>query len=118
MEPKARMKLLVDQSQNIDIETNIPINRYFCSAKEMVKKAISLEEEGDLEKAFVLYLRFVTLFLDKLVKHPGYSTANAEDKEVLKKQCDLIFDRAETLKANLLTKFNIEHSEQANNKSA
>lgn len=38
----------------------------------MVRMADVYLEEGNLENAFLLYSKFVTLFVEKLPKHPDY----------------------------------------------
>lgn len=30
--------------------------------------------EGNLENAYILYIKFMTLFLDKILSHPEYKT--------------------------------------------
>lgn len=110
IEPKERMRRLIELSQNVDVDFNIPVNKYIRSGNEMVKRATSHEEQGELEKAFILYLRFVSLFLEKLIKHPGYSKLELEDKTAYKAQCNVIFDRAEKVKAILLEKYSAEYN--------
>lgn len=108
-EPAARMKQLVEMSHNIVVDPNIPVTRYFNSGRELIKSAAAYQEKGDLEKAFVLYLRYMTLFLEKIVHHPGYSKADRNEKTLVKNECNAVFDLAENLKKRILEKYASEY---------
>jgi USP8 dimerisation domain len=60
-DPAARVRALSDYGLHMtEVETNIPASRYFKSGKEMLRMADVYEEEGELEKAFILYNKFTT----------------------------------------------------------
>lgn len=101
LDPAQRMKQLVESSHNIDIDRNIPIARYLKSSRELVKSAVSYQESGDIEKAFVLYLRHMSLILEKLPAHPDWNKADKTEKLHAKNQCNSIFDLAEKLKSQI-----------------
>ena len=54
----------------------------------MVREARAAEAKGNLEHAYVLYMRFVTLVVQKLPSHPEY--AYAKDKNEAKLRADII----------------------------
>lgn len=113
LEPAARMRRLVDMSHTITVDKNISISRYFNSGRELIKSAAASEASGDLEKAFVLYLRYVTLFIEKLIHHPEYSKADKAEKNLVKTECNKILVHAEELKKKLLEKFTKDYQESS-----
>lgn len=60
-DPGARVRALCEYGTRLtEIDMNIPVTRYFRSGKEMIRMAEVYHEENDLEKAFILYSKFVT----------------------------------------------------------
>eukprot|EP00064_Thunnus_orientalis_P020036 superscaffoldBa00005304_g20167 len=79
---------------------------------EMIRMANVYTEEGNIEHAFVLYNKYITLFIEKLPKHRDYKTANIpEKKDTLKKLKDVAFPQAEILKKALLRRFEQEYAQ-------
>lgn len=109
MDPSARMRLLIDSSHKVEVDPNIPIARYFKSGRELIKTAAASLESGDIEKSFVLYLRYMSLFLEKLVHHPEWTKVDHEEKKSVKNECNKIFDTAEKLKAQIKEKYEEEY---------
>lgn len=108
-DPGARVRALCEYGTRLtEIDMNIPVTRYFRSGKEMIRMAEVYHEENDLEKAFILYSKFVTLFVEKLPKHPGYKTASSVDRSNNKKLLALVFPIAETIKTKLKGKYAAE----------
>ncbi|GMR47630.1 hypothetical protein PMAYCL1PPCAC_17825, partial [Pristionchus mayeri] len=71
--PTKRMRLLFDSS-NITIDTisDIPMERMLTEMNKMWDLALSYKEEGQIEKAAVLFLRYVAVNVDILPKHSVY----------------------------------------------
>jgi len=83
LEPIARMKVLSDAASDFKVDNRIPIRRYFRSGQEMIKMADVYRNEGNLEAAFILYLKYITLFVEKIKIHKDYSQVlPAEKKKV------------------------------------
>jgi len=60
MEPKARIQDLIEFAQSkLKWERQLPIKLYFRSGREILRMANIYVEEGDEERAFQLYYRFV-----------------------------------------------------------
>ncbi|KAM7391119.1 hypothetical protein PAMP_021835 [Pampus punctatissimus] len=86
---------------------------------EMIRMANVYAEEGNIEHAFVLYNKYITLFIEKLPKHRDYKTANIpEKKDTLKKLKDVAFPQAEILKKALLRRFEQEYAQYLVKKKA
>ncbi|XP_062927703.1 AMSH-like protease isoform X1 [Mobula hypostoma] len=118
--PQERVRALTKMGCNVEISEVVTPRRYFRSGVEMVQMASVYLEEGNLENAFVLYNKFITLFVEKLPKHRDYqSCAIPEKQDILKKLKEVAFPRAEELKAQLIAKYDAEYKEfmTAQNKS-
>lgn len=60
-EPQERMKQLIEWSTSkITLDKRIPVRLYFRSGREILRQANIYASEGDDERAFQLYYRFVT----------------------------------------------------------
>lgn len=104
-DPVLRMRALSDLGAAVDVDDNIPPRRYYRSGQEMLRMANIYYEENNLENAFILYSKFITLFVEKLPKHPDYKLAAANDRTNTKKKLKEVFPQAETVKAALLQKY-------------
>ncbi|KAK4328152.1 hypothetical protein Pmani_001427 [Petrolisthes manimaculis] len=109
LEPTARIKHLSSQSDTVIVDAKIPLRRYFRSGLEMVRMASVYAEEGSLENAFILYMKFMTLFLEKIRDHPDFSTHTSIDKTNNVKKLKEILPKAEHLKHKLLNKYQKEY---------
>uniref|UniRef100_A0A673K1G2 AMSH-like protease n=1 Tax=Sinocyclocheilus rhinocerous TaxID=307959 RepID=A0A673K1G2_9TELE len=107
-----RVRALSKMGYNIEINEDIAPRRYFRSGVEMERMAAVYLEEGSLENAFVLYNKFITLFVEKLPSHRDYQQCNVPEKQVImKKLQEVAFPRKDQLKRLLHEKYSKEHSE-------
>lgn len=67
-------------------------------------------EEGNLENAYILYLKFMTLFLEKIKKHPDYATVSANEKSVNMMKMREVLPKAEKLRVQLLERYTKEYN--------
>ncbi|XP_035764728.1 AMSH-like protease isoform X1 [Neolamprologus brichardi] len=97
----------------VEINEDIAPRRYFRSGVEMERMAAVYLEEGSLENAYVLYTKFITLFVEKLPAHRDYQqcTAIPEKHFIMKKLQEVAFPRKDELKKRLEEKYSREHSE-------
>ncbi|CAN9512847.1 unnamed protein product [Ophioblennius macclurei] len=110
--PEERVRALTKKGSSVEVNDDVPPRRYFRSGMEMIRMAHVYTEEGNIEHAFVLYNKYITLFIEKLPKHRDYKTANIpEKKDTLKKLKDVAFPQAEILKKALLRRFEQEHAQ-------
>ncbi|XP_061672848.1 STAM-binding protein-like A isoform X2 [Syngnathoides biaculeatus] len=117
--PEERVRILTKKGSSVDISDEVPPRRYFRSGVEMIRMANIYAEEGNIERAFVLYNKYITLFIEKLPKHRDYKTANIpEKKENLKKLKDVAFPQAEILKKALLKRFEQDYAQYCVKKKA
>ncbi|KAM3868350.1 STAM-binding protein-like A isoform 2-T2 [Diretmus argenteus] len=117
--PEERVRALTKKGSSVDVNDDVPPRRYFRSGMEMIRMASIYTEEGNTEHAFVLYNKYITLFIEKLPKHRDYKTANIpEKKDTLKKMKDIAFPQAEILKKALLRRFEQEYAQYLVRKKA
>lgn len=77
---------------------------------EMARMAQIYQSEGNYENAFILFIKFTTLFLEKIPSHPEYKTFDAAAKRQNKEKIKEIFPIAEQLKAKLQERFQQEYN--------
>ncbi|KAI7688074.1 hypothetical protein SSS_09159 [Sarcoptes scabiei] len=106
LNPIDRFKQLGQRTKSVDIEDTIPIRYYYRSSKQLLRMANTYLDEMNLERAYLLYMRYITLFLEKLPHHPEYKTLDAAEKKAttVKKMLDLV----EEIKAKIIKQYQIE----------
>uniref|UniRef100_A0A8C1U8S5 STAM binding protein b n=1 Tax=Cyprinus carpio TaxID=7962 RepID=A0A8C1U8S5_CYPCA len=117
--PDQRVRALTKKGSAVDMNEAVPLRRYFRSGMEVIRMAHVYAEEGSTEHAFVLYNKYITLFIEKLPKHPEYKLCNIpEKKETLRKLKEIAFPQAEQLKKHLLRRYEKEYAEFISKKRA
>ncbi|KAL6114874.1 stambp [Pungitius sinensis] len=117
--PEERVRALTKKGSSVEVNEDVPPRRYFRSGMEMIRMAHIYADEGNIEHAFVLYNKYITLFIEKLPRHRDYKTANIpEKKDTLKKLKDVAFPQAEILKKALLRKFEQDYAQHLVRKRA
>ncbi|KAM9326365.1 AMSH-like protease [Gastrophryne carolinensis] len=110
--PEERVRALSKLGCNITINEDITPRRYLRSGVEMERMASVYLEEGNLENAFVLYNKFITLFVEKLPQHRDYQQCEIPEKQdILKKLKEIAFPRTDHLKKELQKKYQLEYQE-------
>uniref|UniRef100_A0A3B4WMM7 STAM binding protein b n=1 Tax=Seriola lalandi dorsalis TaxID=1841481 RepID=A0A3B4WMM7_SERLL len=125
LQPEERVRALTKKGSTVEVNDDVPPRRYFRSGMEMIRMANIYTDEGNIEHAFVLYNKYITISLftkaliEKLPKHRDYKTANIpEKKDTLKKLKDVAFPQAEILKKALLRRFEQEYAQYVVKKKA
>lgn len=67
-------------------------------------------DEGSLENAYVLYMKFMTLFIEKIRKHPEYSAVSAIIKQTNNEKLREVLPKAEKLKSRLIEQYTREYA--------
>lgn len=76
----------------------------------MLKMAQVYLEEGSLENAYVLYMKYMTLFLEKIRQHPEYAAVPADVKIKTQAKIREILPKAEKIKVLLLEQYTSEYN--------
>lgn len=111
VEPQERLRQLALLSNSIEIDGNIPIKRYYRSGLEMVRMAHVYLQEGNTDSAYILYMKFMTLFLEKILKHPEYKSVPADLKQQNQKKLKEVLPLAEKLKMKLMEVYTREYQQ-------
>ncbi|GAB0097660.1 STAM-binding protein [Sergentomyia squamirostris] len=115
VEPHARLKLLANYG-NVSIDLNIPVRRYYRSGMEMVRMANVYLAENNLEDAYILYMKFMTLFIEKIKTHPEFKTVPAVTKQQNQAKLKEVMPVTEKLKEKLLARYEKEYTQFLANK--
>ncbi|XP_077958852.1 AMSH-like protease isoform X3 [Gasterosteus aculeatus] len=107
-----RVRALAKMGGRVEVQEDIAPRRYFRSGVEMERMAAVYLEEGSLENAYVLYTKFITLFVEKLPAHRDYQHCSLPEKQlIMKKLQEVAFPRKDDLKKRLQEKYSREHTE-------
>lgn len=109
LEPSARIRALAESGNAFEVDVNIPPRRYYRSGLEMVRMANVYMKEGNLENAYILYMKFMTLFLEKIRKHPEFKSVSVVDRAQNEAKLKEVLPKAEKLKTMLLQMYEKEY---------
>lgn len=73
--------------------------------------ALVYMQEGNHENAYILFLRFLTLFVEKIPKHPKVKEVSAQAKKENKQKMTEIMSFTEKLKPKLLDRYTKEYEQ-------
>lgn len=74
--------------------------------------------EGNLQNAYIIYLKFITLFLEKIESHPEYKTYAANLKKPVNQKIKEVMPLLEKLKTKLVEIFELEYRQFLINREA
>ncbi|OAD61644.1 STAM-binding protein [Eufriesea mexicana] len=107
-DPRARLKSLSDYASTVEMDRNIPPQRYYRSGVEMIRMADMYMKDNDFEYAYFLYVKFITIFVEKIRNHPQFHTVPLKDKEHNQQTLRKVIPKAEELKKQLLEQYQTE----------
>jgi len=111
-EPTKRFHTFFDHYCNVNVNLATPVHSYVRSGKEIIRMANVYFGEHDYFHAFVLYSRFLILFLEKIKTHSQFSTCDKTELAAINKQLKTTaFPRAEKLKKYIKDIFEAEAKE-------
>jgi ubiquitin carboxyl-terminal hydrolase-like protein len=90
----------------VSIQLNKPLLWYIRSAETLYKQAAIYRREGDLEKAYILFMKYSILVLREMPKHGQYKSADHVSLiSALKVLCVGALDYLEKLKGELRDRY-------------
>ncbi|XP_047346846.1 STAM-binding protein-like A isoform X1 [Vespa velutina] len=104
-DPETRLKELSEKASKVTINHNIPPHRYYRSGIQMIRQADVYVKEKNYEEAYCLFLKFITLFVEKMQHHQMYHVVTAKDKAINKQKLREVIPKAEELKKQLLKQY-------------
>lgn len=75
-------------------------------------------EEGNHQNAYTLYIKYMTLFLEKIIQHPEYKTFPANLKRANQEKLMEVLPITEKLKKKLLEQFQVEYAAYQSERAA
>ena len=93
-------------------------SRYYRSGNEIYRQAKVYLSEGELSSAYILFMRYLTLFVEKIVKHPGVKDVPVETKKASKIKLIEIMAITEKLKKTLLQMYEREYDQYLKDQEA
>lgn len=66
-------------------------------------------EEGALENAYILYMKYMTLFLEKIRQHPEYATVSSDWKIQIQAKIREVLPKTEKIKKMLLDQYTLQN---------
>uniref|UniRef100_A0A915PBP6 MPN domain-containing protein n=1 Tax=Setaria digitata TaxID=48799 RepID=A0A915PBP6_9BILA len=104
-DPSLRMRITLSIATTQEVSSTIPINR---SLNEIYRVAGFCIEDKDYERAFIYYMRFVSLAVEELPKHKQYKGFSSAEKTKAEAVLQDAFMKAESLKEGLKKKYEEE----------
>uniref|UniRef100_A0A336MJ09 CSON001880 protein n=1 Tax=Culicoides sonorensis TaxID=179676 RepID=A0A336MJ09_CULSO len=111
IKPEERLKRLAEFGNMVEVDANIPIKRYYRSGMEMVRMANVYLSENNIENAYILYIKFMVLFLEKIQTHPEYKTTPVTIKQPNQAKLKEILPITEKLKDRLKDRYQKEYAQ-------
>jgi len=109
-EPTVRMKRLVAVANDFRVDRNLPIRRYYNSGVQMLRMGDVYYDEENTENAYVLYLKYLTLFVEKLRQHPEFKSQCAPEKSRINSHVRRVMERSEKLKLTLKSSYERQYA--------
>ncbi|KAK7112138.1 STAM-binding protein-like [Littorina saxatilis] len=104
-DPTKKVRALADYGSQVEVDKTISPKLYFRSGREMLRMANMYCDEGNMESAFILYSKFITLFVEKLPSHPDFKSSPPNDVQDFKRKVKKVFPLAEEIKSQLKKKY-------------
>ncbi|KAK6171381.1 hypothetical protein SNE40_019583 [Patella caerulea] len=111
-DPSARLKALCEYGSQVEVDNTLPTKLYFRSGRELIRMANVYLDEANYESAFILYSKYITLFVERLPSHPGYKSSPPPDLAEIKKKMKTVFPLAEEIKSKLKKRYIEEQRER------
>ena len=99
--PGERIKRLEKTAADLKVDYHTPIRRYYRSGAEIFCQANSYYDKDRLEQAYLLYFRYLSLFIEKVPKHPEFPSVLNVDKNRVKANLIKVLTRCEEIKSKL-----------------
>lgn len=90
----------------VDVKSNLDIRKYLSSGSEMLRQANVYRGEKDIVRAYFMYTKYTSLFLEDLRKHPEYVNVPKAEKTSINRNVKQALAEAEKLKEAAEQTFN------------
>ncbi|XP_050054702.1 STAM-binding protein-like isoform X2 [Aphis gossypii] len=107
--PEKRIGTLLLLNPKIELNINMAVIKYYHFGRQLINMAKVNAKENDLEKAYVYYTRFMTLFLETIKEHPDYKNVPIEERNLNYRALRKAFLNTENIKTKLLKQFRTQY---------
>ncbi|CAF0897370.1 unnamed protein product [Adineta ricciae] len=111
---RERVQWLLENQCRIPIRSTTPISFYYKTSDNLIEEADHFYKTNQFEQSFILYSRYITLFVEELKQHhPDFLNVSVNDRERVKEIIRTkAFPRAEELKSKLIDKYAQDYGDQ------
>lgn len=103
---KERLKDLAETAESLHVDhKNENLRRYFISSKQLYETAKYEAAHGNFQKAYMLIMRFLDLYVTRLPKHPFYQNVPDDLRKSTKALCMKALELGGQLKPKVLDEF-------------
>jgi len=110
MDPEKRLKKFIT-SAIVEVKQDIDPLMYFNSGTIMFKTSLNHIEKREYANALYMLLRYISLFVEKVPKHPKYKSVPLSEKKKVRENLNIALQEAERLKKLVLEIFEKQHQE-------
>nr|CAD7439347.1 unnamed protein product [Timema bartmani] len=108
IEPRERFRELLRNGKFTNFDSAFPVHKLFEMGPEMVEMAKSYQKDGELEFAFLLYVKFVSIFLNKVQNLHGYRDVPNQVLDANAQLLNQVVPKLEVLKWRIMDDFQKE----------
>uniref|UniRef100_A0A183BJX3 USP8_dimer domain-containing protein n=1 Tax=Globodera pallida TaxID=36090 RepID=A0A183BJX3_GLOPA len=113
MDPAKRLMDLVEMAKPRELPASMTMEKCLQILNEIHQLGTFYAEDGhDDEKAFILFLRYISIVVEELPRHPNFFTLPMLERYALDTQALRLMSKAEVLKQHIRSKYELEKSEQ------
>uniref|UniRef100_A0A914HMI4 USP8 dimerisation domain-containing protein n=1 Tax=Globodera rostochiensis TaxID=31243 RepID=A0A914HMI4_GLORO len=113
MDPAKRLMDLVEMAKPRELPASMTMEKCLQILNEIHQLGTFYAEDGhDEEKAFILFLRYISIVVEELPRHPNFFTLTMPERCALDTQALRSMSKAELLKQHIRSKYELEKSEQ------
>ena len=108
-----RLRVLKDEAErggrDIHVNSDAPIRRFIFAARTIIDQANDFAKAGDLERQYLLQMRFTCFFLERMPEHKDFKSATIkQEKKLLSTACKAAMNDLDVVKAELLARYAAE----------
>ncbi|XP_050439965.1 STAM-binding protein-like [Adelges cooleyi] len=115
--PDQRLNQIFLFSSKVELNPNVAARKYYQSGIDMIRMAEVYLKDNNLEQAYILYNKFMVLFLETISTHPDYKNVPAEDRNANNRLLRDVLPRAENLKSQLKAQYSNEYEQYLEQKA-
>lgn len=94
---RSLLELLNASVKRVEPSGRVPISRYLGIGNQLLEKADAYRKEGNVEQLYVMLMRFASLMIETLPKHPENDRKDKQYLQLRRKLVDIYLPELETI---------------------